>query len=212
VFYKPVRSRIKFWQMIGRGTRLSPDLFGPGDHKSHFLIFDFYENFEFFDEKPEGVDGTPTKSLSAQLFEIRLQLSQLLATQPDAALRDFGAEQLQGLIAQVQALDGSSFVVRQHWKQVEKYRDPHRWHALRPDEIREIITHLAPLMTETGSDESAKRFDLILLNGIRELLTSGGSIPPNLRNQIEVISNNLQKKGAIPAVAEKMPFLRITYR
>lgn len=208
VFYKPVRSRIKFWQMIGRGTRLSPDLFGPGDHKSHFLIFDFCENFEFFDEKPEGVDGTPAKSLSAQLFEIRLQLSQLMATQHDAALRDFGAELLQGLIAQVQALDGSSFVVRQHWKQVEKYRDPHRWHALRPDEIREIITHLAPLMTETGSDESAKRFDLILLNGIREFLTSGGSIPPNLRNQIEVISNNLQKKGAIPAVAEKMPFLR----
>lgn len=208
VFYKPVRSRIKFWQMIGRGTRLSPDLFGPGDHKTHFLIFDFCENFEFFGEKPAGVEGAKVKSLSAQLFETRLQLSHLLATQPDTGLRDFGAALLQGLIAQVQDLDHHSFVVRQHWKYVEKYRDPHRWHALTPDETREIMTHLAPLMSETGSDESAKRFDLLVLNGMKEFLVNGGAVSFAFRNQLEVISNGLQKKGSIPAVAEQIPFLR----
>jgi type I restriction enzyme R subunit len=208
VFYKPVRSRIKYWQMIGRGTRLSPDLFGPGEHKTGFLIFDFCENFEFFGEKPEGVEGVRVKSLSARLFELRLQISLLLADQPDVVLRDFGATLLRGLVGQVQELKNDSFVVRQHWQYVDKYRDPHRWHALRPDEVREILTHLAPLVNETGSDEGAKRFDLLLYEGIRECLTRGGAIPPGLRNQVENIADNLLKKASIPAVAEKMTLLR----
>ena len=53
VFFKIVRSKTKFWQMIGRGTRFRPDLFGPGRHKEHFLVFDFCQNFEFFNQNPQ---------------------------------------------------------------------------------------------------------------------------------------------------------------
>ena len=74
VFFKIVRSKTKFWQMMGRGTRLCPDLFGPGLHKEHFLVFDFCQNFEFFNQNPELTDGRSGESLGARLFKARLDL------------------------------------------------------------------------------------------------------------------------------------------
>src|SRR5262249_55956920 len=66
VFAKPVKSFVKFWQMIGRGTRLCPDLFGPGRHKTEFLIFDHWSNFEYFDVHGEEKDPAPPRSLLEQ--------------------------------------------------------------------------------------------------------------------------------------------------
>src|SRR5207249_6228771 len=74
VFFKPIHSKTKFWQMIGRGTRLCPDLFGPGQDKQFFYIFDYCQNLEFFGEKPETTEGRTQDSLSARLFKSRLQL------------------------------------------------------------------------------------------------------------------------------------------
>src|SRR6266568_199857 len=68
VFFKPVYSKTKFWQMIGRGTSLRPDIFGPGQHKSCFYIFDYCGNFEFFDENPGRPEGRLPASLSKRLF------------------------------------------------------------------------------------------------------------------------------------------------
>ena len=67
VFFKMVRSKTKFWQMIGRGTRLCPDLFGPGGHKTLYIVFDLCQNFEFFNQNPELADGAAgtTRSASA---------------------------------------------------------------------------------------------------------------------------------------------------
>jgi type I restriction enzyme, R subunit len=74
VFFKIVRSKTKFWQMIGRGTRLRPDLFGPGRHKEHFLVFDFCQNFEFFNQNPTLTEGALGISLGAKLFKTRVEL------------------------------------------------------------------------------------------------------------------------------------------
>ena len=74
VFFKIVRSKTKFWQMIGRGTRLRPDLFGPGRHKEHFLVFDFCQNFEFFNQNPKLTEGALGTSLGAKLFKARVEL------------------------------------------------------------------------------------------------------------------------------------------
>ncbi len=74
VFFKIVRSKTKFWQMLGRGTRLCPNLFGPGRHKQHYLVFDLCQNFEFFNQNPELADGAPGDSLSKRLFVERVQL------------------------------------------------------------------------------------------------------------------------------------------
>ena len=75
VFFKPVRSATKFWQMIGRGTRLCPDLFGAGKDKTYFVIFDFCQNFEFFGENPDGIEGRAVKSLTQQIFAAKLDHS-----------------------------------------------------------------------------------------------------------------------------------------
>jgi type I restriction enzyme R subunit len=74
VFFKPVRSKTKFWQMIGRGTRLRPDLFGSGRHKEFFYIFDWCRNFEFFNQNPEVTDGSAADSLTKRLFATRVEL------------------------------------------------------------------------------------------------------------------------------------------
>ena len=74
VFFKPVRSKTKFWQMIGRGTRLCKDLFGPGQDKSFFYIFDWCRNFEFFNEHPGVTDGAVGEALSKRLFDARVEL------------------------------------------------------------------------------------------------------------------------------------------
>src|SRR5262249_44570313 len=74
VFFKIVRSKTKFWQMLGRGTRLCPDLFGPGKHKDHFLVFDFCQNFEFFNQNPTLAHSRPVESLAKLLFASRVHL------------------------------------------------------------------------------------------------------------------------------------------
>src|SRR5206468_11790190 len=76
VFAKPVKSYVKFWQMIGRGTRLRKDLFGPGRDKTEFVIFDHWSNFWFFDEKYKETQPSHQKSLLQQLFEARIELAQ----------------------------------------------------------------------------------------------------------------------------------------
>ena len=74
VFFKPVRSKTKFWQMIGRGTRLCPNLFGPGRHKEFFYIFDWCRNFEFFNQNPDVTEGAGADTLAKRLFAARVEL------------------------------------------------------------------------------------------------------------------------------------------
>ena len=114
VFFKPVKSVAKFWQMIGRGTRLCPNLFAPDKDKEHFLIFDFCENFEYFNEFPEGIVPTVPKSLSQQLFEIKLEIALILrsideSNEDDDKLASSYIDELHHLIA---TLDHQRFVVR----------------------------------------------------------------------------------------------------
>lgn len=75
VFAKPIYSKVKFWQMIGRGTRLCENLFGNGKNKEHFVIFDHYSNFEFFGENPEGYIPKEQLSLYERLFQARIELA-----------------------------------------------------------------------------------------------------------------------------------------
>ena len=87
VFFKPVYSKIKFWQMIGRGTRLCPDLFGPEDDKQDFRIFDFCFNFDFFRQNPTGIEGSVVTPIGARLFRSRVTLLGYLQEQAPLALR-----------------------------------------------------------------------------------------------------------------------------
>lgn len=207
VFFKPVRSSAKFWQMIGRGTRLCKDLFGYGLDKKEFIIFDFCENFEFFGTKPKGIEGSSSKSLSQRLFEIRLKLSFVLQSQDELELKEYGATILEGLILQTQALNTESFIVRQHWREVEKYRDANAWNALTDLDFKELFDHIAPLMTETDQDEMAKRFDALMLD-IQLSILNGEKKQAGLIQKVVLTAGRLSKKASIPSVARKMEFIK----
>ncbi len=207
VFFKPVRSSVKFWQMIGRGTRLCKDLFGFGIDKKEFMIFDFCENFEFFNNKPKGIEGTSGKSLSQRLFELRLRLSFVLKNQDETELKEYGSALLQGLILQTQSLNTDSFIVRQQWRVVEKYKDPNAWNALTDLDIKELFDHIAPLMTETDQDEMAKRFDALMLD-IQLSVLNGEKKQAGQIQKVIATAGKLSKKASIPSVAKKMDFIQ----
>ncbi len=90
VFFKLVRSKTKFWQMVGRGTRLCPDLFGPGRHKQFFELFDYCQNLEFFSENPDTTEGYVAPPLGKRLFTVRLELIGELDRNARAAQRAYG--------------------------------------------------------------------------------------------------------------------------
>ncbi|GIZ95568.1 hypothetical protein TTY48_01800 [Tsukamurella sp. TY48] len=117
VFFKSVRSKTKFWQMIGRGTRLRPDLFAPGDHKKNFFVFDFCGNLEYFSEDLPGSEGSTQKGLSQRLFEARVGLA--------VALKDRAPEVKRATVDAVHefvaGMSDANFLVRPHRRSVEKY-------------------------------------------------------------------------------------------
>ena len=207
VFFKTVISRTKFWQMIGRGTRLCKDLLAPGLDKKNFIIFDFCENFEFFALNPEGFEANKAKTLSQRLFEQRLKLITLLHKQDDVDLRQYGDLVQQFLFRQVDSLNNESFLVRQHWRIVEKYKDIFRWNALNELDIKELVDHVSPLVNETDEDEGAKRFDSICYNIELDILLKR-QVSDSARYNIQEIAAKLSKKGAVPAVYEKLNLIK----
>ncbi len=207
VFYKPVKSLTKFWQMVGRGTRLSKNLFGHGLDKKEFLIFDFCENFEFFEVNPKGIKTNTIKSVGQRLFELRLRLMIVLSKEENSVLKDYSEQILNRLIGQTQALDLQSFIVRQHLQTVERYRDPSAWIDLSDLDIKEIFDHIAPIVLEADTDELAKRFDLLLLD-IQLKTKTGEKAMEELTKRVRLTASKLSKKGSIPKVAEKMDIIR----
>lgn len=166
VFFKLVRSKTKFFQMIGRGTRLRPNLFGPDDDKTHFVIFDHCLNFEFFDQHPEGIKTPMPVPLSERLFNHRLTLlSQLRSREHD----DEGARELaeglrDELHGRVAAMSPDNFLVRPEREHVERFAQRTAWDNLTMRDIATLENHIAHLPTTQEDDpESAKRFDNLVL-------------------------------------------------
>lgn len=125
VYFKLVRSKTKFWQMLGRGTRLCPDLFGPGDDKTHFNVFDFCQNLEYFSQPLLPAEGSGAMPLSEQIFKARLELVQQLDA--IAELGDERAEVARALRETIASMNPDNFLVRPHLELVEHFREEKAW-------------------------------------------------------------------------------------
>ncbi|CAH0230361.1 DEAD/DEAH box helicase family protein [Rhodococcoides fascians] len=203
VFFKAVRSKSKFWQMIGRGTRLSPDLFGPKDDKKDFLVFDFCGNLEYFSQDLPGSEGQIQKSLSQRLFETRLGLVTALGTdEPD--LRASTAATLHGA---VEGMNLENFVVRPHRRIVEKYAVPDAWQAIKPEETGDLLVLAGLPSTVQDADEEAKRFDLLILRRQLAQLEGDAIASERVRETVQNIAVALLSKTTIPSVAEQAVLL-----
>ncbi|MGH8728696.1 MAG: type I restriction-modification enzyme R subunit C-terminal domain-containing protein [Burkholderiales bacterium] len=223
VFFKLVRSKTKFWQMVGRGTRLCPDLFGPGQHKQFFYLFDYCQNLEFFSQDLATTDGVPGESLGKRLFKSRLEmigeLDKKLAVgdvvreppaaygepKTDADVRHALAHLLHG---EVVAMNLENFVVRPKRRLVEKYAKRDAWTRLTGESFAELSHEVAGLPSEMEAEaEEAKRFDLLMLNLQLTLLRSEPAFA-RLRDQVKAIAGLLEEKSAIPMVRGQMALIQ----
>lgn len=225
VFFKLVRSKTKFWQMIGRGTRLCPDLFGPGKDKTEFFVFDYCQNLEFFKQNPDGTEGAAGESLGKRLFDARLEMIGALDQRttaedepPVAAEGDGHAEPVTErdvrheiaavLHRETAAMNLENFVVRAKRRIVEKYARPEAWETLTPESLSELSHEVAGLPSELPTDnEEAKRFDLLVLN-LQLAVLRAEPWYDRLRKQVIDIAGLLEEKSAIPMVRDQMPLIQ----
>jgi type I restriction enzyme R subunit len=215
VFFKAVRSKTKFWQMVGRGTRLCPNVFGPNVDKKFFYLFDYCQNLEYFAQNPDVTDGASSEALGTRLFKARLQLIGELDNQftdeqsmrqvedvygdsgDDKTLRRDLAEMLH---TQVAAMNIDNFVVRPQRRLVEKYAQTEPWQKLGVAEFTELAQYVSGLPTEMADeDEEAKRFDLLVLRTQLSILQAKPDFA-SLRDKIIAIASALEDQQSIPAI------------
>ena len=203
VFFKMVRSKTKFWQMLGRGTRLCDDLYSPGQHKQDFLVFDFCGNLEYFSQDLPGSEGSTQRSLTQRIFEARLGLVTSLDGDNDD-LRTSTARELHGFVA---GMNLENVLVRPHRRAVEYFAEWDAWKALSPENA-EVALVLAGLPTAAKDpDEAAKRFDLLILRRQLAQLQGDAVAAEQIRETVQSLAGSLLSKLAIPSVAEQVELL-----
>ena len=196
VFFKKVMSKAKFWQMIGRGTRLCPGLLD-GKDKEKFYIFDFCSNFEFF-RMSKGQPTANVIALQGAIFHLKAQMAfklQDLAYQTPELVA-FRKSLVEGMVGKVRELNRESFAVRQHLKYVEQYADAAGYAALTYEDTLIMGRELAPLITPEPRDPKALRFDA-LLYGIELACLAG--------KQYGRAKSDLMKKVAAVASVANIP-------
>lgn len=215
VFFKKVRSKTKFWQMIGRGTRLCKDLAcvdqidGEYTDKRRFIIFDYCRNFEFFREHKEGFEARETSSLSENIFDKRIKLITLLQESPYVG-QDFQAwrtELTDMCHKQVTVLNQDLIAVHLRLRYVEKYKERHAFQHIGEGDKSELIQYIAPLVQMDEKDEFAKRFD----NFMYGLMLAHMEKMPSFKyakKQLCDIAALLTRKAGIPQVQAKLPMIQ----
>ena len=209
VFFKPVYSKIKFWQMIGRGTRLCPDLFGPGDHKTDFRIFDFCFNFEFFRENPNGIEGSSTVPLGTRLFRERVELLAGVRKAPDMDEEGGLARSLSTMLhGEVTAMNPKNFIVKSRLESVRKFQTHKKWDKLSEDDVIDLQNNVAGLPCELQQDDIQSRmFDLTALRMQLAFLGGDKAGYEKHRQRVMKIASALEEKSTIPAVREQLSYL-----
>lgn len=169
VFAKPVKSYVKFWQMIGRGTRLCLNLNGPGQDKTKFHIFDHWGNFAYFEESYREVNPAISKSLLQKLFETRIQLADVALATAKVDAFDLA---IKLILADIAALPETTIAVREKWREVREVQRNRVLHALSAATRSSLLNDIAPLMQwrDTRNWESAYQLDLLIAQMQSELL------------------------------------------
>lgn len=206
VFFKPVRSKTKFWQMVGRGTRLCEDLFGPGEDKEEFVIFDYCQNLEFFGENPKMVEPSMAAPIGERLFKHRLDLITEINSdkEDEQELRRSLIERLHG---EVSGINPENFIARPHRRAIERFQAQDAWEGLDAESINTLKSEIAGLPTAFKDDSlPAKQFDLLILRAQIALLQSD---PAFLQSQkrIREIASALEVLQNVPLVAKEIELI-----
>ena len=201
--------------MIGRGTRLCENLFGPGKDKEHFLIFDYCGNFEYFGENPDTVDPVGSLSITQRLFNIRLGILielQKIEHQEIEFNRNYHKKLLEQLHGEVVKIRANNFrlQVRKEMSYVDKYYDRDIWLNLSDINQKEIEAHLTYLLDADPSEpENVKLFDARMLDIEIALLLTGKTA--RAKKSVEVVrkvGQHLLSKASVPQIMAKAEQLK----
>lgn len=211
VFFKKVRSKIKFVQMIGRGTRLCEDIYGPGKNKSGFLILDYCGNFEYFNFHPDGRDGKEMMTLSQRQFQVRLDMLyelQRLEYQQNVRLKayyDAIKADLHNAVIIIKS-HANRIQVREAMQYVDKYYDLETWVSLSPVMVKEAKVHLSPLLDSgLNGDYLAVAFDVRIFYIEYAILKTGGvkGVNDHIKTIRLIAQYLITDKASVPQVLAK---------
>ena len=215
VFFKKVRSKAKFWQMIGRGTRLCKGLScvdqvdGAYTDKRRFLIFDYCGNFEYFREHKEGYEARETKTLSENIFGKQIKISMALqeGTFAGENYQTWRNELVETCHKQVTALNPELISVKLRMQYVEKYKKQDAFLSISEGDKGELLTQIAPLVQSEETDEFAKRFDNFMYGLILAHIEQMPAFK-YAKKQLCDTASLLERKANIPQIKEKLPLLQ----
>ena len=200
VFFKKVFSRAKFWQMIGRGTRICQGLID-GEDKKQFYIFDLCGNFAFFRLSAKGRESGTVATLQERMFNIKTEMAyklQELVFQTDE-LKSYRAELAQDLVSKIGMLNRDNFAVKQHLKIIDKYQRESDFEILTYENTLQIAEHIAPYIPPAENDIYALRFDMLLYQ--IELAMLAGKSYKKAKKDLMKKTEELTRYATIPAVA-----------
>ncbi len=207
VFFKDLYSKIMFSQMIGRGTRLCPDLFGPGRDKTHFLIFDYGGNFERFGGGEQKAEAKVQKSLTANIFNTRVQLIMYLQDEnyKDESYQSYRAELVKDCLKKIRGLDDRAYDVIMNREYVIRYRNKEAFESIEPVDYKNINDHISDLIIKEKSHELSQLFDLNMLKIELDLIT--GAVHPNRFRMLVTTAEGLSHKANVKKVREKIDYI-----
>lgn len=206
VYFKKVMSRAKFWQMIGRGTRICEGLIDGAD-KPQFYIFDLCGNFDFFRLHAKGREAGTVATLQERMFNTKVEMVYKLQelTFQTEELQGYRNELVRDLVRQAKALPRDNFAVKQHFRIIDKYLKEADFDALTYENTLQIAEHIAPLILPTGDDIAAARFDMLIYQ--IELAMLAEKSYKRAKNDVIRKASELSKYGTIPAIAEQQEML-----
>ena len=203
VFFKKVRSKVKFWQMIGRGTRLCENLFGGGQDKANFVIFDYCGNFEYFRANKNGHEAKVVRALSENLFNIRVRIAQELqhSNHQTDELIGLRKELVNDLNTMVCSIDETRFSSQMRIEYIHRYKNLEQWIMISDEMLRELERQIAVIIPPIEDEELAKRFDYLMYT-IEYAALRGESISKP-QYKVQVTAENLAKIGNLPQVKKQ---------
>ena len=215
VFFKKVRSKTKFWQMIGRGTRLCKGLScidgidGEYTDKCRFLIFDYCGNFEYFREHINDYDTGETKSLTENIFCKQVRLIHSLQESAFTAkeYQDFRAELVNTCYIGICSLSDDLVSVRLQKQYVEKFRNKESFNELSEMDKYELTKFIAPLITSNDTDEYAKRFDNFMYGFMLAHMEQMPTLK-YMKGQLILTAELLERKSTIPQIQQKITLIK----
>lgn len=202
VFFKKVRSKAKFWQMIGRGTRLCKDLFGPGIDKDRFMIFDYYRNFEFFEINKKGMEGIIQRSLTENIFNIKIDIIKALEhlDNQEPELIEYRSSLIDNVLEDISNINRDRFNANMRIHTIDSYSTKEAFKVLNEKDVTNLKDEISPLIISLDEDEIAKRFDYLMYTIQFAYLDKR---PMNRqKNRVVSTAEKLEYKGSIAQVIQ----------